>query len=106
MIEENLYNSLNETQKALLHNNSFSIKAFTGSLKETIRNELQNSGRYIPATLSLSASTGGFMQSDTSEMQKECINNIASNYGLSQMKYFNLITSRETSIPKYDEVCD
>ncbi len=106
LIEESLYNSLNETQKSLLHNNIFSIKTFTGSLKEAIRNELQNSGRYIPETLSLSASTGGFMQSDTSKMQKECINNIASYYGLSQMKYFNLITSRDTSIPKYDEVCD
>lgn len=106
LIEESLYNSLNETQKSLLHNNIFFIKTFTGSLKEAIRNELQNSGRYIPETLSLSASTGGFMQSDTSEMQKECINNIASYYGLSQMKYFNLITSRDTSIPKYDEVCD
>ena len=47
-----------------------------------------------------------FMQSDTSEMQKECINDIACHYGLSQMKYFNLITSRDTSIPKYDEVND
>ena len=106
LIEESLYNSLNETQKSLLHNNIFSIKTFTGSLKEAIRNELQNSGRYIPETLSLSASTGGFMQSDTSEMQQECINNIANYYGLFQMKYFNLITSRDTSIPKYDEVCD
>lgn len=106
LIEESFYNSLNETQKALLHNSTFTIKTFTGSLKEAIRNELQNSGRYIPETLSLSASTGGFMQSDTSEMQKECINNIVSNYGLSQMKYFNLITSRDTSMPKYDEVCD
>lgn len=106
LIEESFYNSLNEAQKALLHNNTFAIKTFTGSLKEAIRNELQNSGRYIPETLSLSASTGGFMPSDTSELQKECINNIASSYGLSQMKYFNLITSRDTSMPKYDEVCD
>ena len=106
LIEESVYESLNDLQKALLHNNRFSIKTFTGSLKEAIRNELQNSGRYIPETLSLSASTGGFMPSDTSELQKECINNIASSYGLSQMKYFNLITSRDTSMPKYDEVCD
>ena len=106
LIDESVYESLNDLQKALLHNNRFSIKTFTGSLKEAIRNELQNSGRYIPETLSLSASTGGFMPSDTSELQKECINNIASSYGLSQMKYFNLITSRDTSMPKYDEVCD
>ena len=106
LIEESVYESLNDMQKALLHNNRFSIKTFTESLKKAIRNELQNSGRYIPETLSLSASTGGFMPSDTSELQKECINNIASSYGLSQMKYFNLITSRDTFIPKYDEVCD
>lgn len=78
LIEESVYESLNDMQKALLHNNKFSIKTFTGSLKEAIRNELQNSGRYIPETLSLSASTGGFMPSDTSELQKECINNISS----------------------------
>ncbi len=106
LIKESLYNTLNDTQKTLLHNNSFSIKTFTGSLKDAIRNELQNSGRYIPETLSLSASTGGFMPSDTSELQKECINNIAHTYSLSQMKYFNLITSRDTSMPKYCEVCD
>lgn len=106
LIEERVYESLNDMQKALLHNNRFSIKTFIGSLNEVIRNELQNSGRYIPDTLSLSASTGGFMLSDTSKLQKECINNIVSSYGLSQMKYFNLITSRDTSIPKYDEVCD
>ena len=106
LIDEDLYNLLNETQKAFLNNNKFRVKIFTGSLKEAIKNELQNSGRYIPETLSLSASTGGFMQSDTSEMQKECINDIACHYGLSQMKYFNLITSRDTSIPKYDEVND
>lgn len=106
LIKESVYNTLNDTQKALLHNNSFSIKTFTGSLKDAIRNELQNSGRYIPETLSLSASTGGFMPSDTSELQKECINNIVHTYKLSQMKYFNLITSRDTSIPKYYEVCD
>lgn len=106
LIEESFYHSLNETQKALLQHNTFTIKTFTGSLKDTIRSELHNSGRYIPETLSLSSSSGGFIQSDTSEMQKECINYIASSYGLSQMKYFNLITSRDTSIPKYDEVCN
>lgn len=106
LIEESTYNLLSEEQKMILHNNQFTIKTFTGTLKEAIRNELQNSGRYIPETLSLSSSTGGIMPSETSEIQKQCINDIASTYGLSQMKYFNLITTRDATIPKYDEVCE
>ncbi len=104
LIEEELYNSLDESQKYLLNQHGFSVKTFKGTLKEAIINELQNSNRYIPETLSLSSSTGGFIESDTSEEQKECLNNIASNYGLPQIKFFNLLTTRDESLPKYDEV--
>lgn len=106
LIEESTYNSLSEEQKTILHNNQFTIKTFTGTLKEAVRNELQNSGRYIPETLSLSSSNSGIMPSETSEILKQNIKDIASIYQLSQMKYFNLITSRNTTIPKYDEVCE
>lgn len=104
LIEESFYNSLDETQKALLHNNTFVIKIFTGSLKEAIRNELQNSGRYIPETLNLSASTGGVIPSETSEELKQVISHIAKKFGLSQEKFFNLITSTDKTMIKYSDV--
>ena len=106
LVDEKLYELLNEEEKTVLHNNIFTIKTFNGSLKEAITKELANSNRYTPETLSLSASTGGVMPSETSETLKECLNNIAKTYGLSQMKYFNLLTSRDKTIPKYEEVCN
>lgn len=102
LIREDVYNSLNEEQKSMLHSNKFHIKTFVGSLKDAIKNELQNSGKYIPETLSLSASTGGFMPSETSELQKECINKVVENFGLLKMKYFNLITAQNIPNSKYD----
>ena len=106
LIDKDTYSLLNEEQKAVLHNNQFNIKTFTGSLKDAITEELQASDRYIPETLSLSASTGGFMPSSTSEAQKQLINNIAETLGLSQQKYFNLITSTDKNMPKYADVSD
>ena len=105
LIEENIYNSLSEHQKSLL-NDKCIIKTFKGSIKDAISNELQISGKYTPETLSLSSSTGGVMPSNTSEELKMLINSIAQEYGLSQMKYFNLITSMDSSMNKYEEVCD
>ncbi len=107
LIEDNLYDSLSDEEKLIISNNNFTIKLFAGSLKDAIREALQNSGKYIPEVLSLSASTtGGIMPSETSEMQKECINSIAEAYGIPQIKFFDLITSRDSTMPKYDEVCD
>lgn len=106
MIEENFYSQLTEEQKQILHSNCFKVKIFTGSIKEAIYNELKNSGRYIPETLSLTNHSSGFIDSDTSALHKECINNIADSYGLPQIKYYNLITTRDTSMPNYDKVCD
>ena len=60
-----------------------------------------NSKKYIPEVLRLSASTGGFIGSLTSGLQKQCIKEISNNYGLSTQKYFNLLTTNDSSIPKY-----
>ena len=60
-----------------------------------------NSKKYIPEVLRLSASIGGFIESLTSGLQKQCIKEISNNYGLSTQKYFNLLTTNDSSIPKY-----
>ena len=106
LIEEQTFANLSEDQKNMLSNLNLTIKTFTGSLKETVYNELKNSGKYTPEILSLSASTRGFLPSVTSEMQIELINKLAEYYDLSQKRYFNLITSKDESMPKYDEVCN
>lgn len=105
LIEEETYLLLSDEQKYMLSTLNLTVKTFKGTLKEAIQTELKQSGRYICEELSLTRSTGGFKPSETSEMQKECINAIAIEYGLSQLKYLNLITARNgEEIPKYDEI--
>lgn len=106
LIEEAYYKTLSDKEKSDLKSLGLLIKTFTGSLKEAVLETLKNTGRYIPETLSLSASTGGVMPSKTSEFQKELVCNIASTYGLAQQKYVNLITSHDEMMPKYSEVCN
>jgi len=107
LIEEETFNNLTDEQKIMLGNLKVKIRLFRGSLKDAIKSELKESGKYIPEDLDLSNSSGGFQESETSEMQKECINNIRNTFGLSHLKYYNLITSRDgTDIPKYDEIKD
>lgn len=106
LIEEKLYKSLNDEDLNRLNANNFSIKTFNGSLKDAIIKELSSSGVYYSEQLSLSSSNGGFVHSETSEMQKACIEKIASDYMLSQNKYFNLITSKDETLPQYDKFCD
>lgn len=106
LIEEELYNSLSLKQKEILNNNYFTIKIFTGSLKEAIKNELKLSGKYTAEDLSLSSSTGGVKDSATSEELKSCIKNIANQNNLLQMKFFDILQTRDESLPKYSEFCD
>lgn len=106
LIEESTFQSLSNEQKEILAHLTLQVKTFHGNLKEVVYQELKNSGRYIPETLSLTSSTGGFIPSETSEMQKQCINEIATKNNLSQMKFFNLLTSNNSDMLKYDQVCD
>ncbi len=106
LIEEETFTNLSKEQKDMLSSLNLTVKTFNGSLKETVYNELKNSGQFIPEILSLSASTKGFVPSQTSEIQIELISKIAEYYGLSQKKYFNLITSKDENMPKYNEVCN
>ena len=103
LIEEELYQSLSFEQKNILNKNNFKIVTFNGTLKEAIKKELLSSGRYSAEDLSLSSSTGGIKPSSTSEALKECLNNIATEYGLLQMKFFNMITTNDDTLPKYSE---
>lgn len=106
LIDENTFNKLSEKQKSRLANLNLSIRTFHGSLKTAVFETLKNTDRFIPETLSLSASTGGILPSDTSEKQKKLISIICETYRLSQKKYFDLITSTDTNASEYDQVCD
>lgn len=103
LIEEEIFNNLDQTQRNRLLANNYTIRLFTGSLKEAVENELKNSNRYIPETLSLSSSSGGIMDSATSEEHKALISSIANEYQLSQKKYFNLLTGKDETEFKYEE---
>lgn len=105
LIDEDLYNSLSEEQKNMLHSNSFTIKTFRGPIKEAVKQALIETGRYTAEDLSLSASTGGIKPSDTSEELKELLHEIATINNILEMKFFNLITSKDSSLPKFELFC-
>ncbi len=106
LIDEELYNSLSVEQKGQLNSNNFKIKVFNGSLKDAIASELKNSDKFTSETLSLSSSSGGYMDSDTSSQLKETLNNIALTYNISQVKFFNLLMNVDVQMPKYDLIMD
>lgn len=106
LIEENYYNTLSEKEKRDLETLNFKVKRFTKSIKEAVKEELAISGKYTVEDLSLSQSTGGIMPSATSEELKETIKAISSDYELSDKKYFNLITTTDETMPKYESVKD
>ena len=105
LIDEDLYNSLTDEQKQMLHSNSFTIKTFRGSLKEAVKQALSESKKYTAEDLSLSSSTGGIKPSDTSEEVKEVLHEIARINNILEMKFFNLITSRDDTLPKFELFC-
>ena len=105
LVEESYYNHLSDAEKNLILNCGLNIKLFTGSLKDAVKKELQESGRYTAEDLSLSSSTGGIKPSETSEELKNCINDIATRFNILQMKFFNLITTKDSELPKYSEFC-
>lgn len=105
LIEENYYVSLSIEEKKKL-NEQFKIKVFNGDLKNAINEELEERG-YSYENLSLSSKDDGIKDSLTSDELKDAIKNIRVQYGLSNLKYFNLITARNgNEIPKYDLIKD
>lgn len=103
LISKDRFDTLTVKEKEQLKNLNLIVKVFEGSIKDAIFEELSNSGIYVPETLSLSSSSGGFVQSKTSEMQKEYLKQLSIELGVTGMKYFNLITSRDINVPKYNE---
>ena len=99
-IEEQTFLNLTDYEKEQLNHLPFTIKTFTGSLKDAIYQELEQSGRYQPEVLSLSRKDGGFRPSFTSEEQKENIHTIAKEYGISKTLFFNLLTQDSEELNK------
>lgn len=107
LIEKQTYDSkLTSQEKEALNQLNVTVKTFEGSLKDAITQELQMSGRYIPETLSLSRSDGGYLPSETSEGQKQLIHQIATTYGKAQALFFHILTGKADDIDKLEDVKD
>ena len=104
LIAKQLYDSLNEMELKILNKNC-NVVVFDGFLKDAIETQLKEMG-YNPEQLSLSSSSGGFIDSDTSKEVKASIDNLASNYNISKTKFFNLITSTDENMPHYEDIKD
>lgn len=106
LIEEDAYQKLTDEEKEKLRMLPLTVKTFNGNLKEQVFNTLKETNRYIPETLSLSRSDYGFRKSDTSEEQKMLINNIAKEYEIPQVLFFNLLTGQYDYNEKLESIKD
>lgn len=105
LIEEQTFYNLSDEQKNKL--NGLNVKIFNGSLKDTVKSNLRQSGKYTAEDLSLSQHDGGVKDSKTSNELKNCIENIIKEYNLSRLKYFNLLLAKnDEEVPKYDLIKD
>lgn len=105
LIEEKTYQKLTPEEKYKLQ--GLNVKLFNGDLKSAIKMVLKESNKYTSEELSLSQSTKGIKDSDTSEELKVCIDKLIQEHNLSRLKYYNLITARNGSeIPKYSMIQD
>lgn len=98
LIESDTYNNLSNIEKEKL--SKLNVKTFTGNLKDVVYNELKNTDRYYPETLSLSRSQHGFLDSDTKEKNLTLINEIASNYDIPSVLYWNALTGNNDHVDK------
>ena len=104
LIEKDTYEQLSEKEKQQLNLLSLRVKTFTENLKEEVYNTLKETNRFIPETLSLSRSDNGFRYSVTSDEQKRVINNIAKEYEIPQVLFFNLLTSNHDYNEKLEDM--
>ena len=93
LVRESIYNSLNEEEKELLSLSIRNLKLFNDDIKEAVEKALFESGK-TPEILSLSREKKGYEPSDTSENLIATINNIASEYNISQELFFNILTGQ------------
>ena len=104
LIEKDTYEQLSEKEKQQLNLLSLRVKTFTENLKKEVYNTLKETNRFIPETLSLSRSDNGFRDSVTSDEQKRVINNIAKEYEIPQVLFFNLLTSNHDYNEKLEDM--
>lgn len=105
-IRKNVFMALKEEEKDILRNLPFTVKLFEGSLSDAVYQDLKNSGKYMPETLSLSREHGGYLPSSTSEEQKRVIGDIARQYGKAQVLFFHILNHKNDEMEKLENVKD
>ena len=106
LIDTNTYDNLSLFEKNQLANLSLTVKLFSGNLKDAIKEELQKTNRFYPEDLTLSRKYQGYLPSKTSKEQIANIANIAKNYNLATIMYYNILTSNNNDIDKLDNLKD
>lgn len=106
MLKEEIYNNLTEKQKNMLKEQNFSIKTFTGPLKEEVYKTLKETNRYIPEELSLSRSDNGYKDSPTKQQTINTINQIAQERNIAQALHYNVLMQQTDDLDKLESVKD
>ena len=106
LIGKERYASLSLQEKAKLANLTLTVKVFSGELKDAIDTVLKNSGRYTSEQLSLTRSTKGYLESDTSEELIQTIQDIAQSHNIAQVLHWNVLTGQSDELEKLESVKD
>lgn len=91
LIKEDVYNLLTDMEKEQLNNLSLKIKIFNSSLSEAIEKELLAQG-FAAETLTLTRPLEGYKPTESSKSLLKTIKDVATNYDIPQVLYFNLLT--------------
>lgn len=106
MIKEEIYNNLTPEEKNMLEKQNFTLKTFSGPLKEEVYKTLKETNRYIPEELSLSRPDNGYKDSPTKDQTINTINQIAKERNIAQTLHYNVLMHQTDDLDKLDSVKD
>lgn len=106
LIREDIYNSLTDNQKEELQQLDCQCIVFAGNLKEAVNTYLKNSNKYTAESLTLSKEHGWILPSETSEMTKDAINNIAQKNNIAQALHMDILLHQTDDMDKLQSVKD
>ena len=93
LISKERYKTLSQEEKQKLSELDLTVSVFEGEISEAVKQNLKESGRYTPETLSLTRKDKGYLKSETSDDLIKTIDNIAKEKDIAQVLFYNVFTS-------------
>lgn len=106
LIKEEVYEALPIDKKDQLKNLNCQFKTFNGDLKNAVSEYLKNSNRFVLENLTLTKEHGWILPSETSELTKKTINQIANDRNIAQDLHLDILFHKTDNMDKLQSVKD